>query len=103
MLTYLNMTEIQDEKKKERKEERKNTRKNKRMQERKKERKNRQTDRLTNIQMTDRLTKPFKSSQFPKMFLRTNNQEQTSRLEIGELNLIFLKTGTGKLRSLFVT
>jgi hypothetical protein len=84
------------------------------MQVRKKERKkkqtnrqtDRQTDRQTNRQTTDRLTKPFKSSRFPKMFLRTNNREQTSRLEIWELNLIFPVPvpifGNGKIKKLSV-
>ncbi len=58
--------------------------------------------------MTDRQTKPLNSSWFLEI-LRTNFQEQISRLEIRELNLIptsrsmFPKTETGKLRSLLQT
>jgi hypothetical protein len=73
----------------ERKKERKKDKHNYARKKEKKKKTNRQTDGLTNKQTTDRLTKPFKSSWFPEMFLRTNNREQTSRLEIRELNLIF--------------
>ncbi len=68
----------------------------------KKEIKKNQTNRQT-VRQTD-WQSPLKSSRFPEMFLRTNNREQTSRLEIRELNLIFPvtvpKNGNGKIKKL---
>ena len=90
MLTFLNIREIRDEKKKERKQERTQERKRKKerkIQLRKKERpkeRNKGTDRQT----LDRLTIHVKSSRFPEILFRTNYREQTSRLKIRDLNLI---------------
>ncbi len=133
MLTFLNIREIRDEKrKKERTQERKKgcnkEKKNATMYARKKEKcnyakkketngrtdtdgrtdTNRQidskTDRLANRQTRDKLTKPLKSSRFLEILLRTNYREQTSRLEIRDLNLIFPvpvpENGNGKIKKL---